>query len=109
MTYSDHWLFLFCRELGCCLYYKDARPVVGKISLHVQVFVPRLNTHVVLEVLGIGQKGWDVVKDLGYDELCFPVDLWYKPPVLDPQISRTCSEDLYSAWVSLIRAYDMNY
>ncbi len=105
----QHSLFFLCRALACTCYYIDARPVIGRVPLHGEVWVPRIGEHVILECLGIGEEGWQVVEDLGYAELCFPVDLWSKPPRLDPQISRTCPPDLFAAWQSLLVAYNMDY
>ena len=105
----QHSVFFLCRALGCTCYYIDQRPVIGPPRLRTEVYCPRIGGHVVLECLGISEEGWKIVQELGYEELCFPVDLWHKPPRLDPQISRTCPADLFAAWNSLLIAYDKDY
>ena len=107
--YGREWTFYICRELGCALYYRDVRPIVTTFPDEVEVWVGPLRFYTVIGWLGTGDEGWGRVVQLGFGELCFPVDLWHKPPRLDPQISRTCSEQLFAAWNSLLQAYRFDY
>lgn len=104
-NYGREWTFYVCRELGCALYYRDLRPVVTTFPAQIKVWVEPLRFSTVIGWLGTGNEGWYQVVKLGYEKLCFPVDLWHKPPRLDPQVSRTCSEELVAAWNCLIRDY----
>ena len=107
--YGNEWTFYICRELGCALYYRDTRPVITTFPPEVRVWVVPLSLHMVIGWLGTGDEGWDRVMKLDMQDFCFPVDLWSQPPRLDPQISRTCSEEMFATWNCLIQAFRSDF
>ena len=98
MKYSNKIAFYVCDELGVALYYKRQQAIVAP-RFQAKVWCPRLDRHVMIRLIGMGEEGHAKVRDQAF----FPVDLFSNPPILDPFPSRTVSDEMFDYWLTIVR------
>lgn len=87
--------------MHCGLFYRLKYPKRRPI-LKTAVQVPRLRSNVDIEFMGVGDDGYEKVKDIIGHGVFYPVDLFHKTHILDPKPSTMCNEEMMDSWNQLI-------
>lgn len=99
---DNRYAFYYCEELDCGLFYRTNTPQTRPV-VEFSVMVPRLdNQKVRIALTGLGQEGLDRLLDRSGDPAIFPVDLFHRPYIIDPHLSRTVDQKLLDEWNGLI-------
>ncbi len=101
--YNDSWAFYLCPELDCGFHFHHR---YGRHLPFVkgEVFVVSLEKKVKIELVGMGEDGYQKLVKFGHKDYIFPVNLFDFPHQIDPKVSQSTSSDLHERWLRLIAA-----